>query len=108
MSVRPKEFTRAALTDWGGDDFLVKTMDEVGTHNFNKLDETIHLRPFHEEQRKNEREQTEKEANEGMLREEFVKVRIQEKMDLERSRARFMSEWIEEGQKSWMVNEQKR
>jgi len=108
QSVRPKEFSRGALTDWGQDDFLVKTMEEVGTHNFNKLDESIHLRPFHEKQRANERDQTAREHKGKETREDFVRIRIKDKMELERSRARFMSEWIEEGRKSWKVNDEKR
>jgi len=64
------------MTQWGADDFLVKTMEEVGTHNFNKLDEAIHLKSFHDTQRLQEKNQTHKEGEEKTVNEEAVRVRI--------------------------------
>ena len=54
-SVRPKAFVRPPLTDWGAEDFFERTMATVGTEDFNKLDDAIHLRRFHEQQRQAER-----------------------------------------------------
>ncbi|GMH87029.1 hypothetical protein TrVE_jg13490 [Triparma verrucosa] len=107
-SVRPKEFKRAPMTDWGADDFFLKTMENVGTHNFNKLDETIHLRKFHDTQREIERTQTLKEEGEVATGKARVKMRIAEQLQMARDRAAFMNKMIEEGKQSWQVNEDKR
>jgi hypothetical protein len=103
--VRPKEFHREPLTTWGQDDFMKKTMDEVGTHNFNKLDETIHLRKFHDTQRQLEMEQSGREEAEGLSKKASVRERINKQVKLARDRAEFMDQWIEEGRQSWAVNE---
>ncbi|GMH73721.1 hypothetical protein TrLO_g14525 [Triparma laevis f. longispina] len=107
-SVRPKEFKRGPMTDWGTDDFFLRTMEDVGTHNFNKLDETIHLRKFHDTQRSIEREQTSNEEGEVTQGKERVKMRITEQLQMARDRAAFMNKMIEEGKQSWQVNEDKR
>ena len=108
FTVRPKDFKRHPMTDWGLDDFFLKTMETVGTHNFNKLDETIHLRHFHESQRKMEREQSELENTADAERKQRTKVRIAGELQRARDRAAFMDRWIEEGRQSWEINEQKR
>ena len=43
-TVRPKQFLRARLSDWGCDDFEEKTVKRVGFHNWNALDMAIHVR----------------------------------------------------------------
>ena len=83
-------------------------MQNVGTHNFNKLDETIHLRQFHDSQREMERQQTEKEDTEVAGTKMRTKMRIAEQLQMARDRAEFMNKMIEEGRKSWQVNEDKR
>lgn len=106
--MRPKEFKREPQTKWGLDDFMLKTMEEVGTHNFNKLDETIHLRKFHDTQRQTEREQSAREEGSVQGRKTQVRARIDSQLQLHRDRAAFMENWIEEGRQSWAVNEKKR
>ena len=96
------------MTDWGLDDFMLKTMDKIGTHNFNKLDEEINLRRFHDTQRLEERKQLRREEIEDMDNKERVRVRIKTELQRARDRAAFMDKWIEEGRESWQVNEDKR
>jgi len=87
---------------------MLKTMSEVGTHNFNKLDETIHLRKFHDAQRDIEQKQSAVEAG-GLARTKAgVRLRIDKQVKLARDRAAFMDKWIEEGRASWGVNEKER
>ena len=43
-TVRPKQFLRARLSDWGCDDFEEKTVKRVGFNNWNALDMAIHVR----------------------------------------------------------------
>ena len=107
-SVRPKKFARGPMTDWGTDDFFLKTMENVGTHNFNKLDETIHLRKFHDSQREMEQQQTGREEADVTTGKMKTKMRIAEQLQMARDRAEFMNKMIEEGRKSWQVNEDKR
>ena len=102
-SVRKKVFEREAMTDWGSDDFYVKTMAEIGLHDFNKLDEAIHLRKFHEHQRKTERETSLMEETLYGEKVANTKMRIATQIQRARDRARFMEKWIEEGRVSWSV-----
>jgi len=96
------------MTDWGLDDFMLQTMDKIGTHNFNKLDEEINLRRFHDTQRLEERKQLRREEVDDMEKKETVRVRIATELQRARDRAAFMEKWIEEGRESWQVNEDKR
>ena len=104
-SVRARTFVRPPHTDWGQDDFYERTMAVIGTQDYNMLDDAIHLKRFHDRQREMEKDVVVREETTASDKAGATKQRIASQIQRARDRARFMEEWIKEGEKSWKIND---
>ena len=100
-SVRPKEFERPELDDWGRDDFFQKTYEKFNVHEFKHIDMAVHLRRFHDEQRELERRQT---AAEGVTAAAAQKKRedtYAHKICRDHERATFLRAKLDVAEQHW-------